>query len=112
MALSSDFPNFADPEPDADETGETRIRESEVGRFLDLPMRVSVELDRKRTRFEEVLNLKEDSVVRMARSAGENVDLLLQGMPIGNGEIVVIDDTVGLRITDLKLKKGPSRGQS
>ena len=38
----------------------------------------------------------------LSRSAGENVDLLMDGEPVGNGEIVVIEDTMGLRITDLR----------
>ena len=43
------------------------------------------------------------SVIELSRSAGENVDLLMEGMTVGNGEIVVIEDTMGLRITDLRI---------
>lgn len=112
MAQPTDLPPFADAEQNPDENAGADTHDPEMDRFLDLSMRVSVELDRKRTRFEEILNLREGSVVRMERSAGENVDLLLQGIPIGNGEIVVIEDTVGLRVTDLNVKSSPRRRSS
>ncbi len=73
------------------------------GRFADMPIDVGVQLDRKRVKVREVLNLQVGSVVEMERSAGENVDLLLDGLLVGNGEIVVIEDMMGLRVTDLSL---------
>ncbi len=78
------------------------------GRFADIPIHVGVQLDRKRVTVKEVLTLQVDSVVEMERSAGENVDLLLDGLIVGNGEIVVIEDMMGLRVTDLAL---PDDGQ-
>jgi len=73
-------------------------------RFLDLPVRVTVELARKKLKVREVLNLQVDSVIEMEQSAGENVDLRLNGDVVGNGEIVVIEDMMGLRVTDLKAR--------
>jgi len=72
-----------------------------IHRFLDIPARVSVQLDRRRARVREVLDLRPDAVLRLDRSAGENVDLLVNGLKVGSGEIVVIEDAMGLRITDL-----------
>jgi flagellar motor switch protein FliN/FliY len=69
--------------------------------FLDIPIEVGVELDRKRLKVRQVLDLKVGSVLKMDRSAGENVDLVLDGVVVGTGEIVVIEDMMGLRITDL-----------
>jgi flagellar motor switch protein FliN/FliY len=74
--------------------------------FLDLPLEVGVQLGRRFVRFQEVLDLQVDSVIRIERSAGENVDLLLENQPIGKGEIVVIEDLMGLRITDLTRPEG------
>lgn len=68
----------------------------------DVPIEISVQLDRKRLKVSEILNFREDSVIELSRSAGENVDLLMDGEVVGNGEIVVIEDTMGLRITDLR----------
>jgi flagellar motor switch protein FliN/FliY len=70
--------------------------------FLDVPVNVTVELSRKKLRVREILSLQVDSVIHMDQSAGENVDLRLNGVAVGNGEIVVIEDMMGLRITDLK----------
>jgi len=71
-------------------------------RFLDLPIPVRIELDRKRVTLGQALALRENMVIALERSAGENVDLLLGGVCVGNGEIVVIEDTMGLRLTDLR----------
>jgi flagellar motor switch protein FliN/FliY len=75
---------------------------SEFDRFRDLPMQAAVHLDRRRLLVRELLGLERDSVIRLDRSAGENVDLMLNGKLVGNGEIVVIDEMVGLRITDIR----------
>jgi flagellar motor switch protein FliN/FliY len=47
-----------------------------------------------------VLDLEEGSVIRTGRSAGENIDLYIGGARFGSGEIVVIENTLGVRITD------------
>jgi flagellar motor switch protein FliN/FliY len=78
-------------------------------RFADIPITLSVQLDRKWTSIREILDLKVDSIVQLDRSAGENLDLLLDGVAVGSGEIVVIDDLMGLRVTDLLLPKQPPR---
>jgi flagellar motor switch protein FliN/FliY len=72
--------------------------------FLDVPIDVTVELARKKLKVREILNWQVDSIIHMNQSAGENVDLRLNGIAIGNGEIVVIDDMMGLRVTDLRLR--------
>lgn len=48
----------------------------------------------------EILALQEGSVINMTRSAGENIDLLIGSAPVASGEIVIIEETVGVRITD------------
>lgn len=70
-------------------------------RFRDLPIQAAVHLDRRRIEVRQLLGLERDSIIRLDRSAGENVDLLLNGTLVGSGEIVVIDEMVGLRITDI-----------
>jgi len=68
--------------------------------MADIPVDVEVELDRKVMTVSEVLDLNTGSVIRMTRSAGENIDILVGGSLIGFGEIVIIEDAVGVRITD------------
>jgi flagellar motor switch protein FliN/FliY len=75
---------------------------SEFDRFRDLPMQAAVHLARRRLLVRELLSLERESVIRLERSAGENVDLMLNGKLVGSGEIVVIDEMVGLRITDIR----------
>ena len=72
----------------------------EIASLADVPVKVEVELDRKIMTIREVLDLDVDSVIRMTRSAGENIDILIGGTLIGFGEIVIIEDAVGVRITD------------
>ena len=72
----------------------------EIAYVADVPIDVEVELDRKVMTIAQILELDQDSVIRMTRSAGENIDILVGGTLIGYGEIVIIEDTVGVRITD------------
>lgn len=94
-------------QPETAETDEAAAPPaSELDRFRDLPIQAAVHLDRRRLLVRELLSLEKDSVIRLERSAGENVDLVLNGRRVGTGEIVVIDEMVGLRITDIR-KEGP-----
>jgi flagellar motor switch protein FliN/FliY len=72
----------------------------EIAPLSDVPVEVEVELDRKIMTIGAILDLDVDSVIRMTRSAGENIDILVGGTLIGFGEIVIIEDAVGVRITD------------
>lgn len=72
----------------------------EIAGVADVPVQVRAELDRKVMTVSEILGLDVDSVIRMTRSAGENIDILIGGTLIGFGEIVIIEETVGVRITD------------
>ena len=72
----------------------------EIAFFADVPVDVEVELDRTVMTLSQILDLDVESVIRMTRSAGENIDILIGGRVIGSGEIVIIEDAVGLRITD------------
>jgi len=72
----------------------------QIAHMADIPVDVEVELDRKTMTVAEVLDLNAGSVIRMTRSAGENIDILVGGSLVGFGEIVIIEDAVGVRITD------------
>lgn len=99
------------PAPGGERSAEETISEEAFAGFHDLPIDLSVQLDRRRMTIGEVLELELDSVISLTRSAGENVDLLLEGMRVGSGEIVVIEDMMGLRLTDLKLDTSPTGGR-
>ncbi len=74
--------------------------EQKLARFYDVPIELSVELDRRTMKVREILGLRAGSLIKMNRSAGDNMSLLLAGVVVGYGEIVVIEDTIGIRITD------------
>lgn len=77
----------------------------EIVGYEDVPMAVQVELDRRVMTVREVLQLDIDSVLKMNRSAGENLDLRIGGALVGFGEIVISETTTGLRITDFNSKE-------
>mgnify|MGYP000962530153 FL=1 len=69
--------------------------------IMDVPLEVTVELGRARMRIREILNLSGGSVVELDKLAGEPVDVLVNGQLIAKGEVVVIDENFGIKITDL-----------
>ena len=71
-----------------------------IAQVADVPIVISTELDRRPFTIRQLLELRKGSVIRMTRSAGENIDILAGGALFGSGEIVIIEDTVGVRITD------------
>ena len=79
---------------------ETVTAFEQIAHLADVLISVDAELARKMMTISEILALEEGSVVRMSRSAGENIDILIGGAPVGSGEIVIIQETVGVRITD------------
>ena len=72
----------------------------EISLFAEVPVEIEVELDRKVLSIATILELKQGSVLKMNRSAGENIDILIGGALVGSGEIVIIEDAMGVRITD------------
>jgi len=74
----------------------------EIGHLADTPIEVEVELDRKTMTVRQILNLDVGVVEAMTRSAGENVDVLVDGTLIGYGEIVIIEEVMGIRLTDFR----------
>ena len=75
--------------------------ESDLARLHDVPVELAVEIGRTRMSIGETLALGPGSIVTLDRLAGEPVDLLVNGRPIARGEVVVIDEEFGLRITEV-----------
>ena len=72
----------------------------EIAALADVPVEVEVQLGHKILTIAQILELGPESVIRMARSAGDNIDILVGGTLIAYGEIVIIEEAVGVRITD------------
>ena len=78
---------------------------AEILPLADVALKVEVELDRRIMTVREILDLDIGSVIRMNRSAGENIDISIGGSLVGFGEIVIIEDTMGIRITDFNIEE-------
>ncbi len=74
---------------------------ADLSRLSDIPMELSVEIGRTHMTVGETLDLRVGSVVALERLAGETADLLVNGSAIARGEVVVIDEQYGLRITEI-----------
>ena len=74
---------------------------ADLERLYDVPVELTVEIGRTRMTIGETLGLGPGSIVSLERLAGEPVDLLVNGKRIAYGEVVVIDEEFGLRITEL-----------
>ncbi len=77
----------------------------QIGHLGDVAIEVEVELDRKQLTVREVLELEAGTVLKMTRSAGENIDVLIGGSLVGFGEIVLVEDTIAVRITDFNIEE-------
>jgi flagellar motor switch protein FliN len=73
----------------------------ELERLHDVPVELAVEIGRTRMTIGETLALGPGSIITLNRLAGEPVDLLVNGKPIARGEVVVIDEEFGLRVTEV-----------
>lgn len=84
---------------------------SPIDLIADIPVRVTVELGKARKSVSEILALTAGAVVELDKMAGEPVDILVNGKLIAHGEVVVIDENFGVRITDI-VAGGPARAAS
>lgn len=88
------FSNFqGGTPPHADETN--------LGLLLDIPLKVTVELGRTKKQIKEILELSQGSIIELDKLAGEPVDILVNNKLIAKGEVVVIDENFGVRVTDI-----------
>lgn len=83
------------------ESGGAAAADLDLSRLSGIPMELSVEIGRTRMTVGEALDLRSGSVVGLERQAGEPADLLVNGTPIARGEVVVVDERYGLRVTEI-----------
>ena len=69
--------------------------------ILDIPVQLTVELGRTKIPIRNLLQLVQGSVVELDRLAGEPMDVLVNGCLIAQGEVVVVNDKFGIRLTDV-----------
>ena len=85
----------------ANDGGDSAPGMSDLRRLSDVPIDLTVEIGRTRLTVGETLELRQGSILTLNRMAGEPVDLLVNGTPIARGEVVVIDEQFGVRVTDV-----------
>jgi flagellar motor switch protein FliN/FliY len=74
--------------------------QEEVVHIADVRIEVEVQLDQRWMKLSEILALEEGSILEMRRSAGENIDIYVGAKLLAFGEIVIIENIMGVRITD------------
>jgi flagellar motor switch protein FliN/FliY len=84
-----------------DGTTVTEAQPADLHRLEDVPVELAVEIGRTKMTIGETLALGPGSIVSLNRLAGEPVDLLVNGTRIAKGEVVVIDEEFGLRLTEV-----------
>jgi len=67
--------------------------------FADVPLEIEIELDRRVMRLREILELEAGSLVCLPKNAGDYLDIYVAGAPVARGEVVVLEKTIGARIT-------------
>lgn len=76
-------------------------KEGNLALILDIPVEVKVEVGNSRLTIREILNLAPGSILELDRTAGSPADLIVNGTSIGHGDVVVVDESYGIRITKL-----------
>lgn len=74
---------------------------NDLSMILDIPVQLTVELGRTRIPIKHILQLAQGSVVELETMAGEPMDVLVNGYLIAQGEVVVVNDKFGIRLTDI-----------
>jgi len=92
---SAQFTNFTSAPPGTIAPG------NDLNMILDIPVQLTVELGRTRIPIKHILQLAQGSVVELEALAGEPMDVLVNGYLIAQGEVVVVNDKFGIRLTDI-----------
>ncbi len=91
----ADFQNLEDDSP------ASTLAESNLDMILDIPVTVAVEIGRSKVTINNLLKMNQGSVVELDRLAGEPMDVFVNGTLIAHGEVVVVNEKFGVRLTDI-----------
>ena len=78
-----------------------QVEENNLNLLMDIPLKVTVELGRTQKQIRDILELSQGSIIELDKLAGEPVDILVNNKLIAKGEVVVIDENFGVRVTDI-----------
>lgn len=98
VTVASLFPNAATVTVEHPETKQAR---ADLEVLLDVPLTISVELGRVSMKVQEVIDLGAGSIIEIDKAAGEPIDILVNGRLVARGEVVVVEDNFGVRVTEI-----------
>jgi len=90
-----------DHQYDDEKRTETPLEEINMDVILDVPVTIAMEIGRAQINIRNLLQLNQGSVVELDRFAGEPLDVLVNGTLIAHGEVVVVNDKFGIRLTEV-----------
>ncbi|TAL42106.1 MAG: flagellar motor switch protein FliN [Methylovulum sp.] len=90
-----------DHQYDDEKRVETPLEEINMDVILDVPVTIAMEIGRAQINIRNLLQLNQGSVVELDRFAGEPLDVLVNGTLIAHGEVVVVNDKFGIRLTEV-----------
>jgi flagellar motor switch protein FliN/FliY len=108
QTLSMQGPGFAQAPPNVQpvqfanlQAGATSTEQGNIGLLMDVFMEMTVELGRTKKLIREILGIGEGTIIELDKLAGEPVDILVNHKLIAKGEVVVIDENFGVRVTEI-----------
>ncbi len=98
MAVGDDNASFDELQADNNGCADSDVN---LQAILDVPVTLSMEIGRTRIKIRNLLQLNQGSVVELDRLAGEPMDVLVNGTLVAQGEVVVVNEKFGIRLTDI-----------
>ncbi len=89
------------PESPSTENSSREKSMEELRHFLDIPIKITIQLGNRTMKVRDILQLQADSIMELPKSAGENVDILMNGRLVAFGEVMELEGRTGIRLTDL-----------
>jgi flagellar motor switch protein FliN/FliY len=83
-----------------DQSSRDKVME-DLRHFFDIPISIAIQLADRSMKVRDILQLQPNSIVELPKSAGENMDILANGRFIASGEVLELEDSTGIRLTDL-----------
>ena len=94
-------PMVAQPELKLHVSSEGNEESHSLDLILDIPLKVSVELGRTKILVQDLLKLHKGSVIELSKIAGEPLEVLVNDKVVANGEVIVVNEKFGIRLTDI-----------
>jgi flagellar motor switch protein FliN/FliY len=101
MQMPMNTPNVQSVQYPMLQNGAVGMEQGNIGLIMDVFMEMTVELGRTKKLIKDILGMGEGTIIELDKLAGEPVDILVNHKPIAKGEVVVIDENFGVRVTEI-----------